>query len=112
MKNAYGNHRDTDRSDRDSLVEAEFEVNHHARQLSEALEGLRWGLSRTSRRIDRFADRAGQPIAVIRRQPAYVSIPILLGAALAFFFGLRAYRRRQYDARYYESESLSLGESA
>src|SRR5688500_15020704 len=72
------------------MLDAELEVNEHARRLSEALEGLRWGLSRTSQRVELFKDRARHPVDFLRGQPLYVSLPIIAGSALALFFGGKA----------------------
>jgi hypothetical protein len=77
------------------LLDAEYDVSRHARRLSEALEGLRWGLSRRSHQLDMFTNRAARPLEIFRRQPLYVSIPIVVGTVIAAFFGTRAFRRRR-----------------
>jgi hypothetical protein len=102
------------------LLDAEDEVNQHARRLTEALEGLRWGLIRTSNRIERVSIRARRPIDALKRQPRTLSIPIVIAGALALLFGARYLRenrnqRRLRRAPVYETsyEDLpSVGESA
>jgi hypothetical protein len=93
-----------------NLMDAEYEVNRQARRLSEALEGLRWGLSRRSKQLNLFTEGASRPLVVFRRQPLYVSIPILVGIAIGAFFGTRAYRRKRSASE--KTEGLDLFEKS